>query len=68
MQNTAYSQVKNKRFRTDLASLKQEIGREEVLVKWVTGGKMLVDALLKKTAPKELLQNVLSMGRLELQC
>ena len=27
---------------------------------------MLADALSKKTAPKELLQNVLSVGRLEL--
>ena len=28
---------------------------------------MLADALSKKTAPKELLKNVLSVGRLELQ-
>ena len=51
----------------DLASLKQEIGREEILVKWIPGWKMLADAFSKKTALKELLQNVLSVGRLELQ-
>ena len=61
------SQVKDKRLRIDLASLKQEICREEILVKWIPGGKMFADALSKKTAPKELLQNVLNVGRLELQ-
>ena len=38
-----------------------------MLVKWIQGGKILADALSKKTAPKELWQNVLSVGRLELQ-
>ena len=69
LKNAKYSnsQVKDKRLMIDLASWKQEIGREEILVKWVPGGKMLADTLSKKTAPKELLQNVLSVGRLELQ-
>ena len=54
LKNAIYSnsQVKDKRLRIDLASLKQEIGREEILVKWIPGGKMLADALSKKTAPK----------------
>ena len=74
--------VKQKRLRIDLASLKQEIGREQILVKWIprgkmvadalskktaSRGKMVADALSKKTAPIELVQNVLSVGRLELQ-
>ena len=69
LKNAIYSnsQVKDKRLRIDLASLKQEISREKILVKWILGGKMLADALSKKTAPEELLQNVLSVGRLELQ-
>ena len=69
LKNAIYSnsQVKDKRLGIDLASLKQEIGGEEILVKWIPGGKMLADALSKKTAPKELLQNVLSVGRLELK-
>ena len=33
------SQVKDERLRIDLASLKQEIGREEILVKWAPGGR-----------------------------
>ena len=47
LKNAMYSNchLKDKRLRTDLASLKQEIGREEILVKWVPGGKMLADAL-----------------------
>ena len=70
LKNAIYSnsQIKDKRLRIDLALLKQETGREETLVKQVPGGKMLADALSKKTAPKELLQNLFSMGRLELQC
>ena len=70
LKNAIYSnsQVKDKRFRIDLASLKQEIGRKEILFKWVPGGKILADTLSKKTAPKGLLQHVLSTGRLELQC
>ena len=69
LKNAIYSnsQAKDKRLRIDLASPKQEIGREEILVKWIPGVKMLADALSQKIAPKELLQNVLSVGRLELQ-
>ena len=61
LKNAIYSnsQVKDKRLRIDLASFKQEIDREEISVKWIPGGKMLANALSKKTAPKELLQNVL---------
>ena len=62
LKNAIYnnSQVKDKRLRIDSASLKQEIGREEILMKWIPGGKVLADVLSKKTAPKELLENVLS--------
>ena len=69
VKNAIYSnsQVKDKRLRIDLASLKQEIGREEILVKWIPGEKMLVVALSKKTALKELLKKVLSVGRIERQ-
>ena len=69
LKNAIYnnSQVKEERLRIDLASLRQEIGREEILVKWIPGRKMLADALSEKTAPKQLLQNVLGVGRLELQ-
>ena len=47
LKNAIYSnsQVKDKRLRIDLALLKQEICREEILVKWIQGGKMLADAL-----------------------
>lgn len=59
--------IKDKRLAIEMLLMKQDIGSENVLVKWFPTDLMLVDGLTKLGAPMMLLRRVLREGRVILQ-
>ena len=55
--------IKDKRLAIEMLLMKQDIGSENVLVKWFPTDLMLVDGLTKLGAPMMLLRRVLREGR-----
>ena len=58
--------MKDKRLRIDLAALKQEIEKEDILVTWVPGRMMSADALSKKSVKKDMLNIVIWTRKLDI--
>ena len=59
--------IKDKRLAIEMLLMKQDIGSENVLVKWLPADLMIVDGLTKLGAPMMLLRRVLREGRVILQ-
>ena len=70
--NNAYSavhsstQIDDRRLRIDIASIKENMALEGIVVNWCKGNKMLADCLTKQGASCEKLMNVITIGTLDI--
>ena len=60
--------VEDKRLRLDIAQIQEEVKDQQVQVKWVNSGSMLVDCLTNRTAKADQLMEVLRTGKLPYLC